>query len=262
MTQNARSFTLDEIIRVALERRLADVRVALPAAVINYSAARQTATMRPLLTGVSPDPTGVDRSVTLPDIYNVPVLFAGGGGARATFPVAAGDQALLVFSDRALDRWKSLGAGSPPAALDPKANNQHSLADAFAIVGLQAPGLPWLSAPTDRATFGYDAGKVIEVTLNGINLGAGSTDAAMLGTTYRNAEHAAFTTLQSQLTALAAALTTAAGTSTPLLLPPAAAAHAAALTAAAAAATAASSALATLEAGAATYLSATVKVGV
>ena len=166
---NARSFTLDEIIRAALESRLADVRVAMPAAVVSYRAANQTATMRPLLKGTAADPSGIDTTPTLPDIYGVPVLFVGGGGARATFPVAAGDMALLVFADRALDRWKSSGAGSPAAAQDPGANNQHSLADAVAIVGLHAPGIPWTSAPTDRATFGFDAlGPRLEVLAGGV----------------------------------------------------------------------------------------------
>jgi len=205
-TVNTRAFTLDEVVRIALERRMADVHVALPASIVSYDAPTQTATVRPLLKGTAPSPTGIDIAVTLPDVYSVPILFVGGGGARATFPVAAGDMALLVFSDRALDRWKSLGAGTPPAALDPQANNQHSLSDAVAIVGLRAlgTGLPWTNAPTDRVTLGYDAGSRIEVLAARINLGVGASEALVKGTSYST--HA--TALATAMTALATAMTT------------------------------------------------------
>lgn len=63
----------------------------------------------------------------------VPVVFVGGGSYSITWPVAAGDECLIIFHDRELDNWFTNGAGLPPTT-----GRLHDLADAFCIVGIRS----------------------------------------------------------------------------------------------------------------------------
>lgn len=67
------------------------------------------------------------------ELQLVPVIFPGGGGFSMTFPVAAGDECLLVFNDREIDNWFENGAGLPPST-----PRLHDLADALCFVGLRS----------------------------------------------------------------------------------------------------------------------------
>lgn len=68
-----------------------------------------------------------------PPLSLVPVIFLGGGGFSVTWPIAAGDECLLIFHDRAFDNWFTNGAGLPPPV-----GNLHDISDAFCIVGLRS----------------------------------------------------------------------------------------------------------------------------
>jgi phage baseplate assembly protein gpV len=69
----------------------------------------------------------------LPLLVDVPVIFPRGGGFTMTFPVRAGDECLVVFSDRCIDFWWQ--NGGVQETVDPR---MHDLSDAFAIVGPQS----------------------------------------------------------------------------------------------------------------------------
>lgn len=66
-----------------------------------------------------------------PTLTDIPVIFLGGGNANLTFPIAKGDQCLLLFNDRSIDNWFQ---GAQAGALT--SSRSHSLADGFALVGL------------------------------------------------------------------------------------------------------------------------------
>src|SRR5690606_33082216 len=91
----------------------------------------------------------------------------GSGGFRVTFPVDAGDEVLLIFSESALDAWLTYGG-----EVDPVDDRRFSLSDAIAIPGLRNFSNPLSSAPADRATFGKDTGAQIHVDDTEIRLGA------------------------------------------------------------------------------------------
>ena len=55
-----------------------------------------------VLSADDPDPAAIDK----PPILNVPVLWPGGGGITALFPLTEGDGVLLLFSERGLDAFK------------------------------------------------------------------------------------------------------------------------------------------------------------
>lgn len=118
-----------DAIRVAIRTALLNVHTALPGIVKAFDKTSQTATVQPALQSEYVD-LGV---MTLPLIPKVPVLFLGGGGYVQTFPVAEGDECLLVFSERAIDGWFQNGGVSPPSD-----DRVHDLTDGFAIVGFRS----------------------------------------------------------------------------------------------------------------------------
>lgn len=106
-----------------------DMSCAMPGTIQSFNSAVQSATisinMKRLFTGLPKN---------YPLLVDVPVVCLGGGGARLTFPIAAGDGCLVVFSDRDIDAWWATGTtGSIP-----NSPRTHNISDGFAIVGLRS----------------------------------------------------------------------------------------------------------------------------
>ncbi|PQK80232.1 Gp138 family membrane-puncturing spike protein [Pantoea ananatis] len=109
------------------------LRVSLPGIVQSFDPATCTCTVQPAIAGQGVDEKGQSQSAPLPLLIDVPVIFPRGGGCTITFPVKAGDECLVVFSDRCIDFWWQNGGVQEP--VDPR---QHDLSDAFAFVGPQS----------------------------------------------------------------------------------------------------------------------------
>jgi protein gp138 len=108
----------------------AEVNTAMPAIVESYDPSTNTCVLQPAIQYQVRDPEGNTSWVTLPLITDVPVVFQGGGGFIATFPIAAGDEALLIFSQRCIDAWFKYGGVQVQAE-----TRMHDLSDGFAIIG-------------------------------------------------------------------------------------------------------------------------------
>jgi len=119
--------TLTQAINAAIEYALKQIHVCLPGRIEEYDFTEQKASVTPLLSIAYDDGTTVD----MPIVQNVPVVFPAGGGASITFPLRQGDGVLLVFSERSIDQWLSLGGVVVPD--DPRT---FDLSDAIAIPGL------------------------------------------------------------------------------------------------------------------------------
>jgi hypothetical protein len=152
---------LTEILAQVRERAAADVRVALPAKVVRFDAATQMIDAQPMVREGYIDENGERQTDALPVIPNVPVCFPGSGPFCITFPIAVGDTVLLVFSDRSLDKWLSVGG-----VIDPGDDRNHHLTDAIAIPGLR-PGNAALKSVGSCIKIGADAG-----AFEGVALGA------------------------------------------------------------------------------------------
>lgn len=68
-----------------------------------------------------------------PTVIDCPFVVLGGGTANLTFPIAAGDECLLLFNDRDMDNW--FQGGTNAACATPRA---HSFSDAVALVGINS----------------------------------------------------------------------------------------------------------------------------
>ncbi len=119
-----------EAQRAAMDGQQAQMWTALPGIVQAFDAAAMTVSVQPAVAGQILNETGQARDVNLPLLVDVPVVFPAGGGFTLTFPVAAGDECLVVFASRCIDGWwQSGGIG---AQLDKR---MHDLSDGFALVG-------------------------------------------------------------------------------------------------------------------------------
>lgn len=116
-------------MRAHVEAGILDVHTSGPGIVQSFDADKQTAVVKPVVEkffrgqGFKP----------LPALMDVPVQFPRGGGFVLTFPVAKGDECLLVFAERAIDHWHAKGGVQPPSDF-----RTHSLSDAFAIMGVSS----------------------------------------------------------------------------------------------------------------------------
>lgn len=99
----------------------------------NASAQTITATINYKKTFFQYDPQSKAYTSTLQDyplVADCPVVVIGGGPARITFPIAKGDQCLLLFNDRDMNNWY---AGSTTSAT--QTPRLHSFADCVALIG-------------------------------------------------------------------------------------------------------------------------------
>jgi hypothetical protein len=120
-----------------IETRLRDLHTALPGVIVSFNSAKQTAVVQLAIRRVfvlqDPGQPAVVSQVNLAPCVDVPVLFPGGGGFFLTFPVAEGDECLVLFSERAIDFWFQNGGQQLPSEY-----RLHDLSDAIALVGLNS----------------------------------------------------------------------------------------------------------------------------
>ena len=117
-----------DTLMMAIAHALADVHTATIARVTAVNA--KTINCRPVTARV------VDgRSIPLPEFVDVPVWVVQGGGSYTAYPVAVGDYALLIFTERAFDRWWAGQDNQPPPEL-----RMHDYSDGIALVGLNPLG--------------------------------------------------------------------------------------------------------------------------
>lgn len=115
-------------------------------------------------------PNGVRTLADYPVLLRVPVLFPSGGGVTLTFPIAVGDECLVVFNDRALDDWVLNGPGSPPSS-----SRLHDLSDGIAIVGLRSNPRALENISTTAAQLRSDDGTTfIEVSGPAVKIHGGT----------------------------------------------------------------------------------------
>ena len=116
-----------DIISSAIKSVISGMHTCLPGRIESYDYTTQKANVLPLLRDVYSDGEEID----MPVIIDVPVIFPAIGSVGLTFPVNPGDGVLLVFAERSIDKWLSLGGVVTPD--DPR---RFDLSDAVAIVGL------------------------------------------------------------------------------------------------------------------------------
>ncbi len=128
-TINETTPSLVDIIRNAVKSYLLDLHTAMPAIVISYDRTTQFAVVEPALrrTLVTGD------VVELPKIYNVPVQFPHAGDTFIHYDLKEGDNVLLIFSERSIDKWAVQSGKTTPSE-----RRMHDLNDCFAIPSVKS----------------------------------------------------------------------------------------------------------------------------
>jgi hypothetical protein len=121
--------SLEDAMQAVVRAAIANLHTALPGIVQSFDAKTQTARVTPAIKRIWLD----DGPKALPDCVDVPVQFTGGGEFVVTWPVRQGDECLLVFSERAIDKWFARGGVQEPATVA-----FHDLSDAFALMGFRS----------------------------------------------------------------------------------------------------------------------------
>lgn len=122
-------------LRTALSGHQAAIWTALPGIIESFDADAITAVVQPAIKGQLRAKDGSTSQITLPLLLDVPVVFPRGGGCALTFPLARGDECLVVFASRCIDGWWTSGGIQAQAEF-----RMHDLSDGFAIPG------PWSQA--------------------------------------------------------------------------------------------------------------------
>lgn len=128
--------TLASTIEKGIENRLKDLHTAMPGIIQSFDAAGQTASVQPTIRRIfitREEEIDILTPADLPILINVPIVYPRGGGFSLTFPIAPGDECLLVFSERSLDNWHTNGGVRTPSD-----RRFHHLSDAVAFVGLSS----------------------------------------------------------------------------------------------------------------------------
>jgi hypothetical protein len=120
----------EETMRVVVEGIISGLWTALPGIINSVNFAAMTCTVQPTIMGQLRAPDGTTSLVQMPLLLDVPIMFQGGGGYIATFPIEEGDECLVVFASRCIDGWWQSGGVQPQAEL-----RMHDLSDGFAFVG-------------------------------------------------------------------------------------------------------------------------------
>lgn len=128
MDRKERINSLNLAIQVALRGARADIWTALPGIIESFDAAACTATVQPTIQAKVQTKEGEVSDVNLPVLPDVPVCFPGAGPFAITFPIAAGDEGVIVFSARCIDAFWQNGGIQPQADL-----RMHDLSDAMFI---------------------------------------------------------------------------------------------------------------------------------
>jgi len=126
-----------ELIRRALDSRIARINVALPARVLSYNAKTRKALVEVSVRLPIQDENGDVIYEQLPDL-TVPVVFPSASGFSMHFPLSKDDPVQLLFNQRSITKWRRLGARADPEDLQ-----NHGLGDAVALPGLwPLPNVP------------------------------------------------------------------------------------------------------------------------
>jgi hypothetical protein len=119
-------YNLVDAIDAGIHSYMVDAHTAIPGEIVSYDSSTMKAVVK-----VSINRRVNGESQAIANIPDVPVVFPRSKAGGLTFDIASGDGVLIVFSERNLDKWKTVGSGEPP-----NDNRMFDLTSAVAIPGL------------------------------------------------------------------------------------------------------------------------------
>lgn len=133
MDRRERNEDHEEMLRTAMDGLQARLWTAMPGIIQSFDATQMTCVVQPAIQGQLQAKDGSTSLKNLPELQDCPCQFPGGGGVTVTFPVAAGDECLVVLASRCIDAWHALGGIQVPIEY-----RMHDLSDGFALLGFRS----------------------------------------------------------------------------------------------------------------------------
>jgi phage baseplate assembly protein gpV len=152
-----------------------NIFTALPGIYQAAGKGNQTANVQPSVKAKILGQDGNWSDMTLPMCINCPVVYPGGGGFQMTFPLASGDEGLIVFAQRCIDSWWQSGGVQSQAEM-----RMHDISDGFFIPAMLSQSkAPATAASTSTVQLrSADGATYIEVAagnLVNVHASAGTT---------------------------------------------------------------------------------------
>jgi len=129
MTAQIHNPSLPHTLNIAMKSMLNEIHTAMPGTIEQYDYTTQKANIQPSLQRKYRD----DSIVKLPVLVNVPIIWPRTSEGGISFPLKRGDSCLIIFSERSLDEWLTLGKLCTPSDI-----RRFDLSDGIAIPGLFA----------------------------------------------------------------------------------------------------------------------------
>jgi len=154
----------EQAVRAALFGLQAQVWTALPGIILSADLVKMTAQVQPTVQARLRDSAQNYSWVTMPPCVDCPIIFPGGGGFTLTFPIAAGDECLIIFASRCIDGWWQSGGVQRQMEL-----RMHDLSDGFVLPGPRSQPRVLPSVSTTKVTLRNDAGtSVVSISPSGV----------------------------------------------------------------------------------------------
>jgi hypothetical protein len=122
--------TLIETLQALKADIFKNMNCVKPGQIQSFNAARNTVTVQILFKRLLGDGVTI---LDYPILVDCPVFTLQGGGGYIQFPIAAGDQCLVLFADNNIDAWFNNGAAAVPFD-----DRTHDLSDGIALVGMNS----------------------------------------------------------------------------------------------------------------------------
>lgn len=123
----------EAVLRNVLEGFRAEILTALPGIIQSFDPVAMTCTVQPAIKMRARGPDGSVTSIPLPLLVDCPVQFPAGGNCTLTFPVAPGDECLVVLASRCIDGWWQSGGVQEQGD-----TRMHDLSDGFVLLGTRS----------------------------------------------------------------------------------------------------------------------------
>ncbi len=173
--------SMSEVIVEAINARLAELHVGLPAKIVDFDPDKQTCDVQPLLLRLIYNEDEEIEEERFPQITNVPIHYPSGGGWSLIFPLNVDDIVFLTFAERSIDQWLEGEAGQE---INPQHSRKHDLSDAVCVPGIRTRNgaIAELGSLGEDCRLGRDDGDPqILLKANGdVEIGAKSGDAAII----------------------------------------------------------------------------------
>ncbi len=119
----------------AMEGQQSQMWTALPGIIQSFDVTTMTCEVQPAIQAQITNAETQARSwVNLPKLVDCPIQFPAGHNTTITFPIAQGDECLIVFASRCIDTWFQSGGYNNQQAI----MRMHDLSDGFILLGFRS----------------------------------------------------------------------------------------------------------------------------